>query len=688
LTRRRLLQALAATSAAGAATIGVAAGARASGAVEGMSDVDPRGGRVLRIAGFDLRQGRELAGLRLEPDGEATGSYVASADFESANTLPLLPNRGYVVTVLLKCEFERPTEINMGLRTLDAGGKHVQWHLNGIPNQTNGWQRWAWPFTTDPRAAHGRFTANFYDREGSDWLLGKLAPGKQIRVADVAVIELPLAEVRLYGRGEGVVFRGGPGNLPMRVEEARRSSGQIVVQTTGAIYTFDLTKDTVAAEQRLEARREVALWSSSLPLEGLEVLSRTTRECVLANELLTFGIQCDSLMMVVPHAELVFTCTSRIGGRWNRLACGHLLAADGEGGMAVNPDLPPGSGRTARVDTGIDTQPGRVGYGQLDFSGLWDNQTFLSEARPGWQVRWLLSPGDRLGVSVFPPRPFPWKQSFHSLFTIAERTTPLEKYARWGEYADILILWDFTQRTWAMSYGRQHIPYSDEQLQAAIAAARKAGMKPVPYMSPYYYYSRDAAELVGQVRWFKDRGFEGVYFDAVPSQEWVVAYEEMRMTREVFPDGAIILHATGHPYDGGPPLGEPSLKIPAIETYADVTYTGELVVGRGEDWAYPRYVTSQHNLANCIGVMKFDRWEGLTPLQRDLMMLRHGGRGCLLPVDHEGATDEERLRQMRDTYFPIVRALETLWEEKGDEPDFFERHYRPKAIELTKAWLP
>jgi hypothetical protein len=162
----------------------------------------------------------------------------------------------------------------------------------------------------------------------------------------------------------------------------------------------------------------------------------------------------------------------------------------------------------------------------------------------------------------------------------------------------------------------------------------------------------------------------------------------MRMTREVFPDGVLILHATGHPYDGGPPLGEPSLKIPAVETYADVTYTGELVVGRGADWAYPRYVTSQHNLANCVGVMKFDRWEGLTPLQRDLMMLRHGGRGCLLPLDHEGATDEGRLHQMRETYFPIIRALEKLWEEKGHEPDFFERHYRPRAIELTKALLP
>ena len=278
MTRRRVLQALAAAPAAGAATMGVTAGARVSGEVEGIPDADPRGGRVLRIAGFDLRQGRELPGLRFDPDGEARGSYVASADFESANTLPLLPNRAYVVTVLLKCDFERPTEINMGLRTLDAGGKHVQWYLNGIPNQTNGWQRWAWEFTTDPRAAHGRFTANFYDRDGSEWLPGKLARGKQIRIADVAVIELPLAEVRLYGRGEGVVFRGGPGNLPMRVEDAQGSPGRIVVQTTGAIYTFDLGKDTVAAEQRLEARREVALWSSSLPLAGLEVLSRTPRE--------------------------------------------------------------------------------------------------------------------------------------------------------------------------------------------------------------------------------------------------------------------------------------------------------------------------------------------------------------------------------------------------------------------------
>ena len=111
-----------------------------------------------------------------------------------------------------------------------------------------------------------------------------------------------------------------------------------------------------------DSERDIALWNSSLSLGGLEVLTKSAKECVLANDRLTIGVQCDSLVMIAPHEELMTTCTSRIGGRWNRLACGHLYVVDDTGGMAVNPDIPLGSGRLARVETDVrpDT-PGIIG---------------------------------------------------------------------------------------------------------------------------------------------------------------------------------------------------------------------------------------------------------------------------------------------------------------------------------------
>ncbi|MCJ7823150.1 MAG: hypothetical protein MUQ26_08775, partial [Armatimonadetes bacterium] len=306
-----------------------------------------------------------------------------------------------------------------------------------------------------------------------------------------------------------------------------------------------------------------------------------------------------------------------------------------------------------------------------------------------WQVSYYLSPGERLGISVFPPRPFPWKESFESRFTIAHRGISPEIDKEWAKYGDVLILWNWTMRSWSFSWGREHVPYDLDDFRAHVRAAKDAGMTPIMYASCHWYYSRDADEYAAELRRMKDLvDIEGVYYDGIPGQEWVVAYEEMRMTREIFRDGKIIVHATGNNYNGHPPLLEPSIKIPAVETYSDATYTGELVNGEGRDWAYPKYIAAQYRLSNCIGVMKYDKWDGLTPLQRDLMMLRHNGRACLLPVEWEGMTDEGRLGYLRETYLPILDELRRLWEEKGSEPDFYEKHYLPRAIELTRGLLP
>jgi hypothetical protein len=651
--------------------------------------VDRRGGKVLRITGFDLsKPGADwqgggtaqmawdagLGGYRLvSPEG--SNDPIKGA-WTTTHALPLLPNRSYVLSALLNVDFPRPSEVNLGLHTVDGGGKRMMWHIDGIPNRTEGWKRWEWEITTDSRACGGLLTLVFY----------RFPVDATFQIADLAFVELPAKKLQPYGRGEGATFRGGPGSLPMNVEKVRASTDSITVTTTGAVYTFDLAGNAVLAAQRIGREREAAVWRPSLSLKGLEVLHQTDVECVLSNRAITFGVQCDSVVMVVPHQELALRCESKIAGPWNRLAAGHMLSRDEYGGWAANIDIPLGTGRLPRLDTRVE--PGRVKAGELDFCDKEDDQNFLSEAKPGWQVSWFLSPGERIGLSVFPPRPFPWEDSFRSTFTISHSSTPVEKYRDWGRYADILILWNFTQRSWAMSWGRDFVPYDPETLRQHIAAAKEAGMRPIFYSSPYYYYSRDAQEHTDAVRRLKDAfELEGVYYDAVPSLEWVVAYEEMRMTRELFPSGSIILHATGHAYDGGPPLGEPSLHIPAVDTYADITYTGELVHGRGRDWVYPKYITSQYGLANCVGVMKHDSWDGLTVRQRDLMMLRHGGRACLLPVAWEGPTDEARMSDMAENYFRILEELKKLWEEKGSDPGFFEKYYLPRVTELSEPLI-
>ncbi len=411
------------------------------------------------------------------------------------------------------------------------------------------------------------------------------------------------------------------------------------------------------------------MWTSSIDLAGLEVVAQSPSECILANDGVTFGIQCDSLMIVVPNDELKLDCESRIAGTWNRLVCGHLLAVDQYGGMAVNPAIPLGSGRLARVDAHVSVS--RPTDGGVDFAGRDDDQTFLSSAQPGWRLTYYLSPGERIAISLFPPRPYPWQQSFEAAWLLTRREDTLDGYAerKRGEWHGE-VLWNFFQRSWAFSWGREHVPYSEQEIRDHVAAIKRVGARPLPYMSGWFYYSRDAAEFGAEVRRLRDRyGFGGVYYDGMPVLDWIVAYEEMRLTREAYPDGMIVLHHTSPA-----PLSDVSLELPAVSTYADITYMGELVAGYGSDWVYPKYMGAQYRKANCIGVMKSDAWEGVTDLEKALIMLRYNGR--------------DQYRKYPAEYYTALVELQRLWREEGDAPDFYERVYVPAAVRLTGHRLP
>jgi hypothetical protein len=651
----------------------LAGAAYGEGLVKELLRVETRGGRVLRFPGMaDLtREGVpwESNGsfeMAHEKEYQGLGCYrlvMRDSDMYpmmAGTGLTLQPNRSYVISVLLSCDFARPTEVNVGLWHVDANGRTFLMNLNGIPNQTDGWQHWEWEFASDPRCGEGTESRFYFQPWG-------FAPAGQVRIADVALIELPPRPLIPYPPGKGVTFRGGPGELPMRIEDVQTSADMVVVRTTGAVYRFDTRGSVIEQWQTIEHARPVARWYVSVPIERLEVVEQNRRECVLANDHVTFGIQCDSMVMVSPQRDLTLICESLIGGRWNRLFHGHLLVIDDEGGFAANPDIPLGSGRLARTEV---VTPG------LDFPGVAGDTGFLSDAPPGWKVSWAISPGERLAISTFPPRPFDWQRSFAMNWALTFRGLDSSKYREWGKYLNVVVLWDFCQRSWGMSFGRHYVPYDENTYREHIAEVGRQGMVPVSYMSAYFYYSRDPEEYVGEVRRHRDLyGIEGVYSDGVPSQEWLVAYEEVRMLREIFPRGIIILHTTGQPGNGGPPLALPDIFMPFIDTYATATYRGEWVpYSQGAGWPYPKCVTSQYRKANCIGIQKGDRWT-LPQIEQDLVDLYYNGR-----ADHWPGVEVPK--EWRDRYYPVLQELRQTWEVHGGEDCFLERHYLPKLQEL------
>ena len=619
--------------------------------------VDQNGGKEITIEDFILNKPNarwqsgymsyhaldSLGFYQMECLGDGTRFYS-----ESINTIPIKPNREYLLSLLINTSFDMDSEIDIGIDLKDEKGNTLLRNTNGVPHQTNGWIRYEYRFTSYVIGGRGRFYIS---------LASRTSEIPNFRIADLTIVELPEKKLIPFVKGEGVTFKGGPGALPMKVSPPIKKGNLIKVETTGVLFIFDTSQNTISARQLLEQNRPVAVWESSLSFKELEVIKFNDKECILANDNITIGIQCDSLIMISPQKELTLTCEGLIGGNWNRLLSGQLLLIDDFGGITVNPDIPLGTGRLPR-------------YKWL--SGKME--------KPGWKASWTISPGERLGITVFPPRPFDWRESFEFVYGITQPTHDIARYKKTAEYVDTLLLWNrFYHAGNGMTYGEYEVKDSADYLRR-VMAIKEAGMHPIAYMSPYFYYSHDHNQFLEQVKKLKDNyGIEGVYYDGVYSQDWVKAYEIMRMTRELFPDGKIVLHTTGRVHNGGAPLARYDIFIPVIDTYATATLRGEGVVGAGKLWDYPKYITSQYRKANCIGIQKGDGWVDIPQLQQDLINLQYNGRARTI-IYSNGDVESP----FTDIYYPILKQLEDLWKQKGDRPDFYEQYYLPEALSLIE----
>ena len=240
-----------------------------------------------------------------------------------------------------------------------------------------------------------------------------------------------------------------------------------------------------------------------------------------------------------------------------------------------------------------------------------------------------------------------------------------------------VILWNnFYDCAWAMSYDTK-IPVKTELLKEHVEKVKKNKMNALVYFSPYFYYVHDPDVYLNELKKIKEEfGLDGIYFDGIYSHDWLLAYELMRRTRQLFPSGDIIYHATGIPNNGGPPLERYDIMIPAIDTYATATLRGEGIISDEPYWKYPAAISSQYGKSNCIGFIKANKWE-IPPEAVPLIHLLHNGR----------ARYEPDAAMYSTVYMPILMQLNELWKKEGHRPDFYEKFYRPKAKELIEPEL-
>ena len=639
------------------------------------------GGTVLRPENGDLRQrgvafdNNDDVWLQWAPVYDGVATYrlrlvpesVDEADARPSfvRTLPVQPNRTYEVSALIRTDFPRETwELNVIAYGVDPGVSNLEGgRYGGMPAVTegpDGWERWTWRFTPHwPTAGAVRLALGVHEYgPGLDADVG-------FEIADLAVVELPASALAPFAPGEGVTFPGGPGELGMAVtavedEGSGDGSGVLAVTTTAAQFAFDRGAGTLTVEQRLNGRRALAV-VSGLDLSGLAVQTWDAGVAVLVGAGVTVGVQADGTAVISPHGELAATVESRIGGDFNRIARGDLFSMDDWGGFTANVHTPLGTGRAPRLQ--LQT-PG------LAFDGLApDDLTTTGAAAPGWTARADVSPGERLFVSAFPTRAYDWEKSFSfvwSLVGFGEDVGPAD-YA--GDVVSDYLLWNVTQRAWGMSFGPRYEPREGIPYLPYAEAAEAAGKRWLIYASQWFYFSRDAETFAGEAqRWRDVYGMDGIYSDGLAQDDWLSAYVLMRRLRgDVFPEGSLIIH------DSFPQSGVAAAAFrPFIYGYATATYMAEnAVVDAGAEWAWVRYVTSQHGRANAFGVTKGDGWAGFEGVEKYLVALVWGGRGYW----SVGGFEEE--------YWPTLLALRELWEEAGDDPFFFDRFYHPEAQELT-----
>ncbi|BAM03053.1 chitobiase/beta-hexosaminidase C-terminal domain-containing protein [Phycisphaera mikurensis] len=655
-----------------------------------LNDVDLRGGRLVETPGFDLQDEgaefqfqphlyywpvRDEAGItawRSEVEKEWIGRHLYSL-----RAFPVESNRRYVVSALVKSRFDRANnEIDLGLEMLTMNHERLPAErVAGLPADTasdpdnvDGWVRWEYAFVTanydEPVKARFilRHNIGYTDHEAID-----------LRLAQVKLIELPVEPHAVEGDGSDLVtFRGGPGNLPMAVESVEEDGGVFTVRTTGVKFTIDTDAGRIAARQRIDFRRDLFDADLSLPLAGLQLVRHDDTVAVLRNEHLAIGVQCDGMAAVAPLSPMAVLATARIGGAFNRLGRGSVYAGDDFGGFAINTYPVIGSGTT------VDFEPVTSG---LWFEGLArnDTETMAAEgeaSRPGWQIRWDLKPGERIFLSGFPCRPFDWERSFSEHYQLTHRENEVEGYDDpWYDVVDVLILWDFHQRSWGMAFADNYTPYDAELTQEHIRAIQAEGMKVMPYNSAWFHRTRDPEVWVESARrMVEDEGFEGMYSDGLPAVEWLVGYEEMRMLREgVLPDGPIRVH------DSLPQSGRHVAEYaPYVYTYASTTYQAEHVsTDAGPGWPWVRYVINSWRQSNAIGDIKGDKWRGFggdTPEQQT--------RSRLAGFIWNARPGSGAPNYMQDVK-PVWDALEADWREHGDDPFYYDRHYLPLAQELT-----
>ncbi len=438
----------------------------------------------------------------------------------------------------------------------------------------------------------------------------------------------------------------------MAVEGVRSFDNGFEIRTTGADFVFEPANRLLKLGQRLSQERSVA--SLVFPpqcLDGLKIEGSESGSVRLSagQGRLNLRVNGDSLLMLRSSDPLTITVAVGFPPAVVRSFRGNLMFLDEHGGVGLFPATGPEPVAAVIRDT---------------------------------HVRYELAADQVLWISVAPPKPYRWDQSFcdrviwhHDRILLghtADTGYPSDfEIEGWSRHGNLLLqqsevmLW----KDWSLRF----IPRNGiEEFRRVIDTCRRFGMRNYVYTSPFYFLTGTGLEARAMNTFENFKGFSpgdgrglnwplfvdeirrvmreyrpsGLYFDGIYNNV-VRTYLVARKGREIVgDDGVLEYHATldAGPCQHTPPGG--GLYLPQIDAYFDFILRGE---GQHDEYVkedFLRYTVSTYHISNSIGVLCNNyNYKLETPFIETL--LDHNIR-----LHFQTWTEDEQAQLLEEHYFP------------------------------------
>lgn len=468
-------------------------------------------------------------------------------------------------------------------------------------------------------------------------LLDRAAP--RFACGHAALLLLSLASMPVWGAQKDTPegLRSGV-LMGMRIEAIDRRDDGARVVTTGAEFVLEKAGQ-IRCFQRIPERRQIA--EIELPPETLPVRLEEQNDfaCRGSTKGLSLTLQGDSLAILRAEQDIKLGVKGLFRPAYQAEKQGRWLFIDAKGGFGI---YPTGPQKTITPDFG----------------------------RSGWAVAYELRKGEELWISLFPPRPYNWKRAYEDRMAHEGNEPPyaypgtalIQSTAR---YCKVMVV-----HSWFWPGGDREpwkiptfVPKDPREFFRVRDDLHRAGMKMVPYFSPYYYSGRD---FFAEVRRALDEyKVDGLYFDGV-SMDFRTSYDIVRQTRALLGDDRILFrHCTSDP------LASARIYCPFIDTYCDYIYRGEAGRADLELDDFLRWTLSGYNISNAVGYWVYTGSTGKPGYVRQAPTREH--------------IDAALRHEVRLPRTEIGYELNLAWKPNDGHLEFFDTYYYRELARIRAA---